>query len=173
MFAALVAVGAFIRIPIGLIPITFQVFFCVLAGLMLGSKLGGLSVLTYVIIGLIGIPVFTQGGGIGYVFQPSFGYLVGFIFGAYLTGLILEKSKKTNYLTYLKAAFAFLLPCYIIGLPYLYFIVNIHLGGSLNVSALFMSYFLVFLPNDMISYVLAAIVAKRLRPILIKRVENV
>jgi biotin transport system substrate-specific component len=169
MFAALVAVGAFIRIPIGLVPITFQVFFSVLSGLLLGSKLGAGAVLTYILIGLTGVPVFTQGGGIGYVLQPSFGYLLGFVVGAYVTGLIVEKAKEKNFKTYLIAAFAFLVPCYLIGLLYLYIIVNFHLGSPLSVGTLFVSFFAVFLPNDILSYVLAALIAKKVRPILVKQ----
>ena len=79
LFAALIAVGAFIRIPVPLVPFTMQTFFVVLAGMLLGKKLGAASALVYLAIGLIGIPVFTQGGGIGYVLKPSFGYLIGFI----------------------------------------------------------------------------------------------
>lgn len=169
MFSALVAAGAFIKIPIGLVPITFQVFFSVLAGLLLGSKLGAISVLTYILIGLAGLPVFTQGGGVGYIFQPTFGYLLGFAAGAYVTGLILEKSKKKTFITYLIASFAFVLPCYIIGLPYLYCIVNFYVGKSLTVSTVLTSYFLVFLPNDILSCILAALIAKRVKPILIKQ----
>jgi BioY family. len=70
-FAALTAVGAFIRIPIPVVPFTLQYLFTMLAGLLLGGKYGGLSVLLYIFIGLIGLPVFTEGGGIGYVFKPS------------------------------------------------------------------------------------------------------
>ena len=81
LFAALIAVGAFIRVPVPLVPFTMQTFFVVLAGMLLGKKLGGASALVYLAVGLIGIPVFTQGGGIGYVLKPSFGYLIGFVVG--------------------------------------------------------------------------------------------
>ena len=67
MFAALIAVGAFIRIPIPYVPFTLQLFFTTLAGLLLGPKLGAASSLVYMITGLIGIPIFTEGGGPGYI----------------------------------------------------------------------------------------------------------
>jgi biotin transport system substrate-specific component len=54
---------------------------------MLGSKLGALSQLIYVVLGLIGIPVFTKGGGLSYIFEPSFGYLIGFILAACIIGV--------------------------------------------------------------------------------------
>ncbi len=82
LFAALIAVGAFIKIPVPLVPFTLQFLFTTLAGLLLGSKLGFTAVMSYIAVGLAGIPVFASGGGISYVFQPSFGYLIGFAIGA-------------------------------------------------------------------------------------------
>ena len=60
LFTALSAIGAFIRIPVPLVPFTLQITFTTLAGLLLGSKKGAISVAVYVLMGLIGIPVFTQ-----------------------------------------------------------------------------------------------------------------
>ncbi len=67
LFTALVAVGAFIRIPVPLVPFTLQFWFTTMAGLLLGPRWGACSVLVYVLLGLMGVPVFTQGGGPGYV----------------------------------------------------------------------------------------------------------
>lgn len=78
LFIALVAVGALIRIPVGSDVYTLQFMFTLLAGLLLGARLGALAVGTYVVMGLVGIPVFASGGGPSYVLQPTFGYLVGF-----------------------------------------------------------------------------------------------
>lgn len=88
LLAALIAVGAFIRIPVPVCPFTLQFLFTMLAGLLLGSKYGALSVLVYLCVGLLGLPVFADGGGIGYVFQPTFGYLIGFCIASYVTGAI-------------------------------------------------------------------------------------
>ena len=63
MFAALSAIGAFIRVPMPMVPFTLQLFFTTMAGLLLGGELGALSVGVYVLIGLLGLPVFTGGGG--------------------------------------------------------------------------------------------------------------
>ena len=70
VFTALIAIGAFIRIPVPVVPFTLQYLFTMLAGLLLGAKLGAAAVALYVGMGLIGFPIFTQGGGFGYVFNP-------------------------------------------------------------------------------------------------------
>ena len=95
LFAALVAVGAFIRItlPTQPYPFTFslQWLFVLLAGMLLGAKLGAMSVCAYVLIGLVGVPVFVHGGGPQYIFRAGFGFLLGFCLAAFLIGLLVEK----------------------------------------------------------------------------------
>ena len=76
LFAALTAVGAFIRIPIGDLSVTLQVMFSLMAGLILKEKWGSISQIMYILCGLVGIPVFTGGGGPQYVLQPSFGFII-------------------------------------------------------------------------------------------------
>ena len=71
LFAALTAVGAFIRIPVPVVPFTLQFLFTNLAGLLLGAKRGAAAVCVYMAAGLIGVPVFTQGGGPWYVMNPT------------------------------------------------------------------------------------------------------
>ena len=73
LFAALVAIGAFIQIPVPYMDyFTLQFLFVLLAGMLLGSARGALSVSVYVLVGLVGFPVFAAGGGIQYIFRPSF-----------------------------------------------------------------------------------------------------
>ena len=95
LFIALVAVGAFVRIPVGTDVYTLQFLFTLLAGLMLGARLGALAVGTYVLMGLVGIPVFASGGGPSYVLQPTFGYLVGFIVQGWVTGAMCRTGAPT------------------------------------------------------------------------------
>lgn len=78
LFSALIAVGAFIRIPIPVVPFTLQFLFTMLAGLLIGGKLGFTSVTVYIAMGLLGLPVFADGGGLAYLLKPSFGYIIGF-----------------------------------------------------------------------------------------------
>jgi biotin transporter BioY len=84
LFAALTAVGAFIKIPLPYVPLTLQTLFVMLAANLLGPKYGSLSQGIYLALGLIGLPIFAQGGGPGYIFQPTFGYLVGYPVGAFI-----------------------------------------------------------------------------------------
>ena len=88
VFTALLVVSAFIRIPTPLVPITLQSGMVLICGILLGPKYGSISVLLYVCLGLCGVPVFAMGGGLGYVLQPTFGYVMGFILGAYITGTL-------------------------------------------------------------------------------------
>lgn len=90
-FALLTALGTVVQIPIGPVPITLQVLFVLLSGLVLGSKLGALSQLEYLALGFAGAPVFAGGkAGIVALLGPTGGYLVGFIAGAYVAGLVAE-----------------------------------------------------------------------------------
>lgn len=157
LFAALVAIGAFIKIPMPLVPITLQFAFCLLAGEVLGVK-GGTAVLIYVIMGLIGLPVFTEGGGFMYVLKPSFGYLIGMVTGTYLCGFINEIKPK-NYWVRLLGAFAALLAVDVMGAAYMYVIYNYYLNITLPVSRLMISAVAVFLPTDVTWCVLVSLIA--------------
>ena len=86
LLAALTAAGAFMRIPMGYSSVTLQYLFTAMAGLLLGRKWGALSQFVYVFLGLVGLPIFTMGGGFGYVFQPTFGFLLGLIPAAWVVG---------------------------------------------------------------------------------------
>ncbi len=96
LFAALISVGAYIRVPIPIspVPLTAQVLFVFLAGTMLGKKWGTISVLVYLLLGIIGLPVFAGGAsGLGILLGPTGGYLVGFAFAALLIGYLKEIRK--------------------------------------------------------------------------------
>ncbi len=168
LFAALIAVGAFIRIPVPLVPFTMQTFFIVLAGMLLGKKLGAASALVYLAIGLVGIPVFTQGGGVGYVLKPSFGYLIGFVVGAYITGAVARKAENPSFGRLLSAALLGLLAVYVIGTAYFYFLSNYYLGNQVSVWTAVLYCFLVFVPGDLAKSAVAALISRRMIPVLRK-----
>lgn len=165
LFTALTAVGAFIQIPVpGMDYFTLQFFFVLMAGMLLGSKLGLFSVGAYVLIGLVGVPIFAAGGGITYVLRPSFGYLLGFIVTAYVTGKIVETLKIEGIKKYIIAAFAGLIVCYVIGLTYKYFMLNFYVGEKTPVWLVLLDCFPLDLPGDILLSVLASVCGLRLKP---------
>ncbi len=166
LFTALIAVGAFIKIPIPVVPFTLQYLFTMLAGLLLGSRLGTLSVLSYMLLGLAGLPIFSEGGGIWYVFKPSFGYIIGFAVGTFVTGWIAEQMEKKTITRYLIANLAGLFCVYAIGMIYYYIICNFVINTPIAVGPLFLYCFVLAVPGDIALSILGAVVAKRVRPVL-------
>lgn len=166
MFTALTAIGAFLKIPIGPAPITLQFLFTALAGIMLGSRLGALSQLVYVVLGLIGIPIFTSGGGISYVFKPSFGYLIGYIVGAFVIGKICEKGGGWSYLKLFTASLVGITVVYVIGVPYLYIILKYVMGTKITILGALKTGFLVFIPGDIVKCIVTALLGAKIVPII-------
>lgn len=169
VFAALSAIGAFIKVPIPICPFTLQLTFTTLAGLLLGKKLGALSVAIYVFIGLLGIPVFTEGGGIYYVLKPTFGYLIGFIAGTYVTGAIAWGAEEPSYLRIFLASVAGVVIDYLFGMIYMYIICNQVLNSPMGFKTAFMTCFVLLLPKDIVLAALSSLLAKRLIPIFKKK----
>ncbi|MFU0824507.1 biotin transporter BioY [Clostridium sp.] len=163
LFAALTAVGAFLAIPLKPAPITLQFLFTALGGIMLGAKLGALSQITYVTLGLLGLPVFTKPGGLSYIFEPSFGYLMGFIFGAYAVGKITEH-KKPSFIRLFLASSLGILITYLIGVPYLYIILKYVTGTSITFTTALKTGFFIFLPGDMIKCIITALIGLKIIP---------
>lgn len=168
LFSALIAVGAFIKIPVPVVPFTLQFLYTNLAGLLLGRKLGAISVGVYIFIGLLGLPVFTSGGGIGYILQPTFGYIIGFMAGAYVTGYIAEKFQKQTYKNIFYASFAGLGIVYLFGMVYYYFIANYYMNSPIGIWSLFFYCFILAVPGDILICFISAMLVKRLLPIIKK-----
>lgn len=168
LFVALIIVGTFIRIPIPVLPFTLQLLFTMLAGLLLGPELGASAVIVYIILGLIGLPVFTEGGGFAYIFKPTFGYIVGFAVGAYATGKIANKEKRPDMKRLLIANFVGLAIVYIFGMVYYYFISNFYLASPIGVKAIILYCFVLAVPGDIFLCILGAFLGKRLIPVINK-----
>src|SRR4051812_6974811 len=99
MFVALIAIGANITsfvpfMKVGGVPITLQTFFAILAGTILGSRLGSIAMIVYMLVGFVGVPVFAQfGGGPSVLIAPTFGFILSYVFTAYVAGKMVEKKK--------------------------------------------------------------------------------
>ena len=166
MFVALTAAGALIRIPIPVVPFTLQFLFTTLAGLLLGGRLGGMAVCIYICLGLAGLPIFAQGGGPGYLFQPSLGYLWGFAAGAFVTGTIAHRVPCPGFGFLLAANFAGLGVVYLVGMAYYYLISDLYLKSPIGLWPLFLYCFILAVPGDILLCVLGAAMGKRLIPLI-------
>ena len=162
IFAVLIAVGAFIKIPIPVCPFTLQFFFTTMAGVILGPKLGAISVFIYTVLGLLGLPIFAEGGGIWYIFKPTFGYMIGFILGSYVTGMMVTKLKDNKLNTFI-ASFAGLLSVYAMGMIYYYIIGNYVIDSPIGLWPLFLYCFLLAVPGDIVLCILVALVGSRIK----------
>ena len=166
IFAALIGVGAFIQVPIPLVPLTLQDLFVMLAGILLGARYGALSVAIYLFIGLLGFPVFTRGGGITYVLQPTFGFMLGFIPGAYLIGMIAHKDEAPGFKRLFLACMAGIGVIYFFGTAYLYLLNRFYLGNSIAFWPMILACDIQPLPGDIIKSIIAAKVGQQLLPML-------
>lgn len=169
LFAALTAVGAFISIPVGPVPISLQTMFVLFSGMILGSKLGALSQIVYLIIGLVGIPVFAGGNaGLAAVMRPSFGYAIGFILGAYICGKIVESRFSNNVFKFIIASLLGTLAIYLIGIPYLYFVLKIVSHKTLGFYTLMKTGLIIFIPGDLVKCVTASLISYKILPLMNK-----
>ncbi len=158
LFAALTSVGALVSIPVfGPVPFTLQVLFVLLAGLVLGARLGALSVVAYVVVGFAA-PVYAQGAsGPGALAGPAGGYLVGFVVAAYVVGALAERSRARTLWPLLGMALVGLLPIYAIGASWLAWQL-----GTTGFETVFWGGIAQFVPGDVAKAVVAALTARAL-----------
>ena len=108
----------------------------------------------------------TQGGGPGYIFQPSFGYIIGFAVAAYVNGKIANAKTHPSYRRLLGANFLGLFIVYAFGMIYYYVISNFYLNSPIGVGALFLYCFVLAVPGDIVLCIVAAIIGKRMIPLI-------
>lgn len=158
LFGALTAAGAFIVIPLPPVPITAQTFFLNVAALLLGGPLGALSQFIYVMLGIVGIPVFSGGkAGIGVIFGPTGGYLMGFIIAAFVIGKIAGARKGAGIFWHVFAMLTGMGIIYCLGIMQLALTAKISFQKALTIGAL------PFIPGDIIKILLAGIVSSKLK----------
>lgn len=163
IFAALTVIGAFIRIPVSFYPVPFslQTLFVMLAAMLLRPSAAFLSQAIYIMLGLIGLPIFTGGGGIGYVLNPTFGYLIGFAAAAPVCGAIAGKHSDSA----LKMFFACEIGSLIInaiGIAYMAAVSGLYLGEPITPQgAIYL--LLIFIPIDTVKAVAVALIANEIK----------
>jgi biotin transport system substrate-specific component len=167
LFSSLICVASLV-LKLGgdvLVPFSILPFMVMLAGGILGPRLGALSVAIYVLLGLLGIPVFAKPpfGGFTYILQPSFGFLPGFILAAFFIGAFLEKMPSEHILKYMLAMLLGIAVIYIVGIPYLFAIVKFYLGKPFGLWKAIQIGMLPFAGLDILKGLLAALVARALK----------
>lgn len=176
LFTALMVVGAKLSIPFPGVPLTFQLFFCVFAGLLLGARNGFISQLLYIVMGLIGLPVFSKGGGPQYIFNPTFGYVIGFALCALILGYLVERSKEAKFVKLLGISLIGFVVIYLFGNIYFYVIMNAYLGKAMPLLAVF-KMMIPYMIKDLVLLVIAVysstIILPTLRKAGIHRVQKV
>jgi biotin transport system substrate-specific component len=166
LMAALAAVGSYIHIPIGPVPIVLTNLFVLLAGLLMGSRWGLASMGIYLLVGAIGIPVFAGGrGGLAHFLGPTGGYLFGYALAAWITGFISERRRGFLFWE-IFSVFIGLLAVYVLGVPWLRWVTHFSWEKTFIVGMF------PFLPGDVIKASVALILARSLRPMMSYQLQS-
>lgn len=161
MGTALIALCAWITIPVGPVPFTMQTFSVITIAGLLGWKRGTVSVLVYIALGALGTPVFSGfGGGLGVLTGVTGGYIVGFIFTALIVGLIADRTNKL--IPLVLGMLGGILCCYAFGTVWFMVVYTRSTGAIGLISVLSKCVFPYILP-DAIKIALGLLLTKRLR----------
>lgn len=167
IFVALMAIGANIVswapfLQVAGIPLSMQPFFAILAGLLLGSRLGALSMTVYMLVGVAGAPVFANfQAGFGALVDPAGGFIIAFIVVAYVTGKLVEQKEQPQFSTFAIASAVGIILTYVIGTTYMYVAVNVWMGGNMSYKAAW-AIMMWFAVKDIIFTIIGAMIAPRI-----------
>lgn len=161
VFVCLMAIGAnitvwfpILSVPIGgaTVPLSLQTFFAILAGYILGHKLGSFAMIVYTFIGLAGVPVFAGlSAGPMALISPTGGFIISFIFVAYIVGKIVSSNDNVSIPNYTLAAFIGLIINYVIGVTYMYIAMNVWLNLPISYPVTWMGMIPFFIKDSMLS----------------------
>lgn len=166
LFISLLCVsGLFLKITfIPPVPFTMLSFFVILGSALLGAKRGSLACLIYIFMGTVCyLPVFTKGGGLWYVLEPTFGYILALPFVSFLNGILTNKFKDKTFLIFLFFIVSEIL-ILIIGTIYAYIIFSCTTAVQ-NLWQFVLSFLIMFIPAEILKAILAVIAFKQLRRI--------
>lgn len=130
--------------------------------MLLGAKYGALSQFIYVALGLVGLPIFTAGGGFGYLLYPTCGFLIGLIPAAWVIGKPTGGSRSIKRIV--PACLAGLAVLYLVGLPYMAVVLNVYMGKGLSTWGILMAGMIPYLPGDMVKIIVVGVLAPKLLP---------
>ncbi|WP_058484885.1 biotin transporter BioY [Defluviitalea phaphyphila] len=159
---AVICILAPLSIPIGLVPISFTNLAIYFAVYILGMKKSVLSCILYILIGFIGVPVFSQfTGGPAKLLGPTGGYIIGFIFMALVSGFFIDRFFDKWYLCFTGMVLGTIV-CYILGTIWLSYQANLSISSALGVGVI------PFIPGDLIKIVIATFIGPLIRKQLMK-----
>ena len=155
--ATIVALLAQVEIPLWPVPITGQTLGVIVVGAALGAWRGAAALTTYMLVGLAGLPVFAGfTGTVAAIGKPSFGFVIGFIFSAFVAGWFAERAwDRRPGLAFLGFAAASVVP-FLFGIPYMAFILNVVMGLDYSFGELLAVGLLPFILGGLIKAALAA-----------------
>ena len=160
VFAAVMAVGAWIWIP-GPVPFTLQALGVFLAATLIGAKKSLIAVMVYLLLGGIGIPVFSGGrSGLGVIFGATGGFLIGFLPMAYICGKMCEKLKRSPK-TLIKSMVLGLISCYITGALW-YAILYLGKPYGLSLKVALVQCIVPFIIPDILKIIIATLIVNRI-----------
>lgn len=177
LFAAIVCIGCFLRIPLGPIPIVLQNALCILTGALLGSYLGGAPTALFLAAGLIGLPVYSGGtSGIAVWAGPTGGFLPGYLIGAVVTGFIAGKpsvmEKKISWKTVLRISIAIFAGMVVLYVPGIFHFARwAQAAGKVPAEKSAFGYTMAacvipYIPGDLLKIAVSIPIALKVRPIL-------
>lgn len=151
---ALLIVSSYITIPVGVLKFTLQLLVVLLIGFYSNLLESIIVIVSYIFLGLVGVPVFANfSGGIQYISNPTFGFVYGFFFGVLVMQLfkfLFKKCIKFKFLRYLIISLICLMIVYFVGFIHGYFTFNYYLGKNYSVANLLMLFIVPYIPFDLI-----------------------
>lgn len=169
MLLALLIIFTFLKIPMGVISFTMQLFIVFIIALVASFWDSIMIIGVYMFLGLIGIPIFSAGGGLGYIYQPSFGFMIGFLFlcpCVQFVNKLLKKLKFNDYASNIIATLMGLLVDYLFGAVYAYLIFNVHLHSGYDFIKVLSLVIAPFIMMDVFKCILASIIGQKLKNVL-------
>lgn len=166
LFAALTALFTHISLPIGPVPISLATLSVLLSGALLGARWGAFSQLIYLLIGAVGLPVFSGfEGGLQKLVGPTGGYLVGYVVGAFVTGLAVEHFGRTPFAVAVGGALGYA-SLYITGTAYFMALTDAPLMRALMLCVF------PFLFGDGLKIIAGTVLVRRLWPVLSRQMAD-
>ena len=161
LFSAIIVICSLITIP-SVIPFTLQTFAVFLCLNILGAKKGIISILIYILLGVVGLPVFSGfNGGIGALLNITGGYIIGFVFSVLIFGVVTSVlNKKPRKIIKIIASFAGLIGCYIFGTLW-YVLLYIKNGDTMSFTSALTICVLPFIIPDILKIVISVVISEK------------